>query len=54
MLDAFGVLGKDGALLVNALGLALDFVDLDLDLDNFSFANFSVFFFVLLVFSRPL
>ena len=52
MLDAFGVLGKDGALLVNALGLGLDF--LDLDLDNFSFANFSVFFFVLLVFSRPL
>ena len=39
MLDAFGVLGKNGALLAN------DFGFLDLDLGNFSFANFSVFFF---------
>ena len=41
MLDAFGVLGKNGALLANDFGFGF----LDLDLGNFSFANFSVFFF---------
>ena len=49
-LDALGVLGK--VVLVDALDLGLDLLYFDLDLDNLSFANFSVLtVFFLLLFS---